>query len=67
MMVSHYHKQQSLKKYYIARFARIVPIYLIALLIMTYFFYGYGNNDLLGFWLSASFLQAWFPPYPLSF
>ncbi len=67
MVVSQYHKNQSLSRYYLARMARIAPIYLLALAIMAYFFYGYGKNDVLGLWLSVGFLQAWFPPYPLSY
>jgi peptidoglycan/LPS O-acetylase OafA/YrhL len=68
MMVSHYHKSnESLTDFYVARVARIMPIYLLALFIMAYYVYGYGNNDWLGLTLSATLLQSWFPPYPLSF
>ena len=67
MMISHYHKNETLRNYYVARFARIFPIYIVALMIMAYFVYGYGNNNMTGLLLSATFLQSWFPPYPLSF
>lgn len=67
MVVSQFHKKQSLNAYYLSRIARIAPVYLLALAIMAYFFYGYGKNNTLGLLLSAGFLQAWFPPYPLSY
>lgn len=68
MMISHYNKQdESLRSYYVARIARIVPVYLLALFIMVYFVYGTGKNDMMGLFLSLTFLQSWFSPYPLSF
>ena len=68
MMISHYNKQnESLKSYYIARIARIAPLYYVALIMMVYFVYGTGKNDLTGLLLSSTFLQSWFSPYPLSF
>ncbi len=68
LMISHYNKtDESLGNYYISRIARIVPVYMLALLSIVYFKYGTGNNNGIALLLSALFLQSWFPPYPLSF
>lgn len=68
LMISHYHKKdESLKQYYVSRAARIAPIYTLALLITAIFKYGTDNNNIIALLLSATFLQSWFPPYPLSF
>lgn len=67
LMISHYNKEnETLKNYYISRIARIVPVYMLVLFIMVYFAYGNGNNNALSLLLSATFMQSWFPPYPLS-
>lgn len=67
MMVSHYNKtNQTLKNYYVARVARIVPLYIFALMIMVYFTYGEGNNNIIALLLSITLMQSWFSPYPLS-
>jgi peptidoglycan/LPS O-acetylase OafA/YrhL len=71
MMISHYNrKDESLRNYYVARIARIAPLYFVALFLMVYFVindFGTGRNNLTGLLLSATFLQSWFSPYPLSF
>lgn len=68
MMISQYNKKnQTLRNYYVARFARIFPVYIIAFLLMVYFTYGKENNNLTSLLLSITFLQSWLPPYPLSF
>ena len=62
----------STKDYYIARIARIYPVYLVALIWACTLFYGqifcrgYGFNNLKAFFLSLTLTQSWFPPYPLS-
>jgi peptidoglycan/LPS O-acetylase OafA/YrhL len=67
LMISHYHKtDETLGDYYISRIARILPVYMLALLVMVYFNYGAGNNNAISLLLSALFIQSWFPPYPLS-
>ena len=63
LMISHYNKNdETLKSYYISRVARIVPVYLLALFIIAFL----KNWSGLSLFLSATFLQSWFPPYPLS-
>lgn len=61
MMVAYYHREDlTVADYYVSRLARLMPVYLLALLpfIMVY-------SDPLGFLLSATLIQAWFPPFPL--
>lgn len=60
-------KQCKLFDFYVARVARIVPIYILALILICYSSYGVGNNNLYALFLNASFLQTWVPPYALSF
>jgi peptidoglycan/LPS O-acetylase OafA/YrhL len=68
MLVSHINKKNdNLRNYYVARVARIVPVYLIALLISIYFDFGRGINNSKALLLNFTFLQSWFSPYPLSF
>jgi len=67
LTVAHYNKnKETLKNYYVARIARIVPVYMLALFLSSYLFYNQGNNNITAFLLSVTFLQSWFPPYPLS-
>ena len=67
MTVAYYNKNDwTLRDYYISRIARIVPVYLLALSLSVYLFYGVANNNLTALLLSLIFLQSWFPPYPLS-
>ncbi|MGF1878034.1 acyltransferase [Photobacterium frigidiphilum] len=60
-------KQYKLFDFYIARIARIAPIYMLALFFVFYSSYGGGINDLYALLLNISFLQTWVPPYALSF
>ncbi len=72
MIASSKKGQLSTKDYYIARIARIFPVYLVALIWACTLFYGqifcrgYGFNNLKAFFLSLTLMQSWFPPYPLS-
>lgn len=67
LMVAHYNKnKETLKNYYVARIARIIPVYMLALFLSSYLFYNQGNNNITAFLLSVTFLQSWFPPYPIS-
>ncbi len=73
MMVASAKKDSlSTKDYYIARIARIYPVYLVALVWATTLYFGhifsrgYGFNNLKAFFLSLTLTQSWFPPYPLS-
>lgn len=67
LMVAHYNKnKETLRNYYVARIARIVPVYMLALFLSSYLFYNQGNNNITALLLSITFLQSWFPPYPLS-
>lgn len=64
MMVSHYNKtRQTLRTYYVSRIARIVPVYMFALVCFVSL---RGSDDVAALLLSITFLQSWFPPYPLS-
>jgi peptidoglycan/LPS O-acetylase OafA/YrhL len=67
-MVS-YHDRKDLTagKFYLARAARVLPMYLIALALTALFVYGDPGHNLTGLLLSATFLQSWVYPYALSF
>jgi len=53
--------------YWWARFARIFPVYGVALLMMVvYALWQHGQFDPLAVMLNLLFLQAWVSPYPLS-
>ena len=56
----------SAKRYWLARVARIYPVYLVALLLMIAAKWHGSGHDLLTVSLSISLLQAWIPGYPLS-
>lgn len=65
MMIAHYEKDnETFVSYYVKRFARIAPMYFVALS-LVYFFSAVSKNATALF-LSLTFLQSWFPPYPLS-
>jgi len=56
-----------LKAYWWARFARIFPVYFVALLMMVVFaLLRHSEFDPIAILLNLLFLQAWIPPYPLS-
>jgi peptidoglycan/LPS O-acetylase OafA/YrhL len=70
LMVAYYDREnENLWDFYISRLARIVPVYLIALAIVMFFrdFIPFTTTHRsLEFILNLTFLQAWFPPYPLT-
>ncbi|MCP4292547.1 MAG: acyltransferase [bacterium] len=73
LMVSSSRKKSfSTRRYLQARFARIYPVYLVALFVATALSYGkiynwgYGVNNLKAFFLNLTLTQSWVPPYPLS-
>lgn len=53
-------------RYWLARVARIYPVYLLALLIMIAAKFKGAGSDPLTVGLSLSMLQAWIPGYPLT-
>ncbi|MBJ6610041.1 MAG: acyltransferase [Candidatus Thiothrix moscowensis] len=53
-------------RYWLARFARIYPIYLLALLVMIAAKFNEAGSDPLTVGLGISMLQAWIPGYPLT-
>jgi peptidoglycan/LPS O-acetylase OafA/YrhL len=67
MMVAHYDKgDETFLNYYVKRFARIAPIYFVALFLSACSTYGVGVNNIRALFLNITFLQSWFPPYALS-
>ncbi|MEP7208483.1 MAG: acyltransferase [Casimicrobiaceae bacterium] len=54
------------RAYWIARFARIYPVYLLALVFMMVLDTENGLRPLVSFVLNASLLQAWFPTYVMT-
>jgi len=54
------------KKYWTARFARIYPVYLIALLLMAVASFSVLGEKPLAFPLHLTMLQAWFSGYPMT-
>ena len=54
------------KRYWLARIARIYPVYLLALLLMIAAKFNGAGKDPWTVFLSISMLQAWIPSYPLS-
>lgn len=52
-------------KYWIYRFARIYPVYLLGLL-LTMFFNPKMWQDILAVRLNLTLLQSWWPPYPMT-
>jgi peptidoglycan/LPS O-acetylase OafA/YrhL len=66
LMVAYYSESKSPKTFYLARIARILPMYLIALCAMCYFQYNKrGISDYVLPLLHLTFLQAWFSTYTL--
>lgn len=72
MMAAARKPDQTAGQYYRARFARIYPIYFVALLWALFLFEGqvfsrgYGLNDAKAIVLNLTLLQSWIPPYALS-
>lgn len=54
------------RKYWIARFARIYPVYLLALLIIVAAKYKTLGDDWLALPLNILLLQSWIPGYPIT-
>ncbi len=69
MIISQYGKQDfSSGKFYYARIARIVPLYLFGLILVIPLRYGiHPISNGTSLVLNLAFLQTWFPPYSLSF
>ena len=64
MMIANWDRQLEPAKYYRERFARIAPTYYLAFLIALFVeTAAYGRRAVV---FNALFLQAWFPPYPVS-
>lgn len=62
--ISHVGRSMPVSEFYLNRLARIAPIYLVALAAFVFAYSGpYFTTGVI---LSAGFLQAWFPPFPLS-
>ena len=59
-------KRFSRKKYWVARFARIYPVYLLALVIIVAAKYKTVFADWLTLPLHLSLLQSWIPGYPIT-
>ena len=70
MAIAYYRPQTPEKfnqwKYWLARFARIYPVYLIALLLVFIANFKTMDNAESSLLLNLSMLQAWVPGYPLS-
>jgi peptidoglycan/LPS O-acetylase OafA/YrhL len=66
LMISHYNKEkETVQKFYLARIARIVPLYMLALFLTLYLENGTKDNTV-SFILSMSFMQSWFPPHAMN-
>ncbi len=67
MTIAYYPRAEfGIKLYVVNRVSRIVPVYLVALVLTIYFPYFVASPTATGIFLSLTFLQSWFPPYPLS-
>ncbi|WP_166424158.1 acyltransferase [Paraglaciecola sp. 20A4] len=67
MGISYFNRDIINKSYWWARIARIMPVYLLAIVLMVLSSYLQGKQvNNLSLFLNLSLLQAWFPPHPLS-
>jgi peptidoglycan/LPS O-acetylase OafA/YrhL len=70
MAIAYYRPQQQASfskwKYWLARFARIYPVYLLALLLIAVVKYKTLSDDMLTLPLHLTMLQAWIPGYPIT-
>jgi peptidoglycan/LPS O-acetylase OafA/YrhL len=67
MAFAHYEKPLTLKPYYLARAARILPLYFLALILLWLVYMTMDvTPDPLGLLLNFTLLQAWYPPLALS-
>jgi len=65
MVVAYWEREFDPPRYYRARLIRILPTYFLALLAALFFETAvYSRRAVV---MNALFLQAWFPPYPMSF
>ena len=68
LMITYFERQDvTSRQFYVARLARVVPLYLLALALTVPFVYGESIHNLTGLMLSATFLQTWVHPYNISF
>jgi peptidoglycan/LPS O-acetylase OafA/YrhL len=69
VMVQAYARKEALPRgqYWLSRIARIAPVYFLALLLAGLFITKPALNNGFSLALNLTFLQAWIPPYPLSF
>jgi peptidoglycan/LPS O-acetylase OafA/YrhL len=68
LTISYFDKPEfNVRQFYVARLARVVPLYYIALALTVPFYYGEDIHNLTGLILSATFLQTWVHPYNISF
>ena len=67
LMIAYFNKSNvALIDYYVKRVARIVPVYMVALIMTIFLFRGNGENSFTAILLNFTFLQSWFPPYSFS-
>lgn len=70
MAIAYYRPQQQASfskwKYWLARFARIYPVYLVALLLIAIVKYKTLSEEVLTLPLHLTMLQAWIPGYPIT-
>ena len=70
MTAKYYNKQPlNLKRFFISRFARIYPVYFLALLfwVLTHIFKGLNFHELIKIVLTLFLIQSWYPPYHLTY
>ena len=67
MGISYFNREINNKSYWWARIARIMPVYILAIVLMVASSYLQGKEvNNLSLVLNLSLLQAWFSPHPLS-
>jgi peptidoglycan/LPS O-acetylase OafA/YrhL len=70
MAIAYYRPQEQAGfnqwKYWLARFARIYPVYLVALLLIAVVKYKTLSDDVFTLPLHLTMLQAWVPSYPIT-
>ena len=67
MGVSYFDREVGKRAYWMARIARIVPIYMVALFLTVLALMLRGDDlNAVPLFLNLTLLQAWFPPHPLS-
>lgn len=68
LMLAYYPINKPAKDFYLARIARIFPVYLVALVVICYLAYApkAGSRDFVAPFLHLFFVQSWFPGYPMT-